>query len=41
MGVGAAALGEATATLFTSTGLTLSLNSALGIGSGVSFATGI
>ena len=40
-GVGAAALGGTTATLFTSTGLTLSLESALGIGSGVAFATGM
>ena len=34
-----AALDGTTATLFTSTGLTLSLESALGIGSGVAFAT--
>ena len=36
-----ATLGGTTATLFTSTGLTLSLGLALGIGSGVAFATGM
>ena len=40
-GVGAAALNGTFATLFTSTGLTLSFGSALGIGSSVAFLTGM
>ena len=40
-GVGAAALGGTTATLFSSTGFALSMGSALGIGSGFAFVTGM
>lgn len=40
-GVGVAALGGTTATLFTSAGLTLSLWSSLAIGSGMAFVTGM
>ena len=40
-GVGAAILGGTTATLFTSTGLALSLSSAVGIGSATAFLTGM
>lgn len=40
-GVGVAALRDITVTLFTSTGLTLSLGSAIGIGSAMAFVTGM